>query len=76
MKVTLQIFHPAYFSGLRFPPASPFCSILAYPYIELYALLQILFYFFYCRKILHRQIVGNDSSVEKMTIFVANGEST
>lgn len=73
MKVTLQIFHPAYFSGLRFPPASPFCSILAYPYIERYVLLQILSY---CKKILHRQIVGNDSSVEKITIFVANGEST
>ena len=26
--------------------------------------------------VFHRQIVGNDSSVEKITIFVANGEST
>lgn len=25
---------------------------------------------------LHRQIVGRDNNVEKMTIFVANGEST
>lgn len=30
----------------------------------------------YCRKMLHKQIVGRDSNVEKITIFVANGEST
>ena len=30
----------------------------------------------HCKNILHRQIVGRDSSVEKITIFVANGEST
>ena len=31
---------------------------------------------FHCRKMLHRQMVGSDSKVEKITIFVANGEST